>query len=93
MSVMITMMIMMQWGTNMIISTKLNLVPTVILIGGRSWSGPDDIGESQNGNDFNDGKDDDDDDDDRDLGKGRVDDIDGLAESSTAESGEYEYRL
>ena len=26
----------------------------------------------------------------KDLGRGRVDDIDGLAESSTAESGEYE---
>ena len=90
MSVMITMMIMMQWGIDMIISTKLNLVPTVILIGRRARSGPcDDLNENC----------------DiiiiilvikvimKDLGRGRVDDIEGLAESSTAESGEYEYRL
>ena len=65
------------------------LVPTVILIGGGAWSGPDDYSESHDGDDLNDGKDDNDDyDDDWDLGRGRVDDIDGLAESSTAESGE-----
>ena len=75
----------------MTIVTKVNLVPTVILIGRRARSGPE---EGLNENH------------DikiivilviivimKDLGRGRVDDIEGLAESSTAESGEYEYRL
>ena len=72
----------------MTILTKLNLVPTVVFIGRRARSGPeDDLNENH----------------DikiiviivimKDLGRGRVDDIEGLAESSTAESGEYEYRL
>ena len=72
----------------MTILTKLNLVPTVVFIGRRARSGPeDDLNENH----------------DikiiviivimKDLGRGRVDDIEGLPESSTAESGEYEYRL
>ena len=75
----------------MTILTKLNLVPTVVFIGRRARSGPeDDLNENH----------------DikiivilviivimKDLGRGKVDDIEGLAESSTAESGEYEYRL